>query len=291
MSRWSIILAGGEGTRLQSLTQRLYPDGRPKQFCALGGETRTMVEQTVDRAQRFSAPHRTVVSLVRDHGPWHGTLAGYPDLLLSIQPSHAGTGAAVLHGALQIGRAEERATVAVFPADHYVSDEQRFADHVHRAAAWVEERGEDVVLLGVEPEFAESEYGWLVPGREGIEDGKPFAARLVEKPEPAVAQQLAARGALWNTSVVVARVGTMLRLMEVLAPEWFLTLTCGLAGDRDGVEVAYRGLPPFDLSQDVLGHATKHVRALPVRGLAWSDWGNEARIEATLERLHGAGHP
>ena len=34
---WAIVLAGGEGVRLRSLTRRLYGDDRPKQYAALVG--------------------------------------------------------------------------------------------------------------------------------------------------------------------------------------------------------------------------------------------------------------
>ena len=32
---WAVVLAGGDGVRLQQLTWRLASDGRPKQFCRL----------------------------------------------------------------------------------------------------------------------------------------------------------------------------------------------------------------------------------------------------------------
>jgi hypothetical protein len=33
--RWAVVLAGGDGTRLQSLTVRIAGDARPKQFCSI----------------------------------------------------------------------------------------------------------------------------------------------------------------------------------------------------------------------------------------------------------------
>ena len=32
--RWAVVLAGGDGTRLQSLTLKIAGDQRPKQFCS-----------------------------------------------------------------------------------------------------------------------------------------------------------------------------------------------------------------------------------------------------------------
>lgn len=33
--RWAVILAGGDGVRLRSMTRGITGDERPKQFCAL----------------------------------------------------------------------------------------------------------------------------------------------------------------------------------------------------------------------------------------------------------------
>ena len=45
---WAVILAGGEGIRLQSLTQYVAGDMRPKQFARLLGG-RSLLRQTLDR--------------------------------------------------------------------------------------------------------------------------------------------------------------------------------------------------------------------------------------------------
>src|SRR5579863_6939952 len=35
---WAVLLAGGDGVRLQELTRRIAGDSRPKQFCRIVGE-------------------------------------------------------------------------------------------------------------------------------------------------------------------------------------------------------------------------------------------------------------
>jgi hypothetical protein len=63
---WAIVLAGGDGVRLQPLTRRLYGEPRPKQFAALIG-TRSLLRQTLDRVALSIPPQQTVVVTRRAH--------------------------------------------------------------------------------------------------------------------------------------------------------------------------------------------------------------------------------
>jgi len=49
--RWGIILAGGDGVRLRSLTRFICGDDRPKQFCPPLGEG-TLLANAWERAER-----------------------------------------------------------------------------------------------------------------------------------------------------------------------------------------------------------------------------------------------
>jgi mannose-1-phosphate guanylyltransferase len=61
-----MILAGGDGMRLRSLTQRITGDERPKQFCpVIGG--RTLLEQTWRRTGQVAPPERTLLVFTRRH--------------------------------------------------------------------------------------------------------------------------------------------------------------------------------------------------------------------------------
>ena len=79
MSDYSgIILAGGDGTRLASLTRQLAGDGRPKQFCRLIGDD-TLLEQTRRRARMLIDPERLLTVVTRHHEPlYRAALADAP---------------------------------------------------------------------------------------------------------------------------------------------------------------------------------------------------------------------
>jgi Nucleotidyl transferase len=61
---WAVILAGGDGTRLRSLTRRITGDERPKQFCPVLGD-QAVVEETRKRVALEVArePNRVLASI------------------------------------------------------------------------------------------------------------------------------------------------------------------------------------------------------------------------------------
>ena len=63
---WALILAGGDGTRLRELTQKISGDGRPKQFCPLlDGET--LLDRTRRRVDLLTRADHQVVVVTRPH--------------------------------------------------------------------------------------------------------------------------------------------------------------------------------------------------------------------------------
>src|SRR5258705_7510322 len=71
--RWAVILAGGDGTRLQSLTRSISGDDRPKQFCPIIGG-RTFLDPTNRRVRLSVAPEQKLTVLTRTHELFYGSL-------------------------------------------------------------------------------------------------------------------------------------------------------------------------------------------------------------------------
>jgi mannose-1-phosphate guanylyltransferase len=288
--RWGLILAGGEGMRLRPLTRAVVGDERPKQFCPLLGPE-TPLERTRRRAGLVIPPAWTLVALTRRHERFYRPLiAGTPPHCAVIQPGERGTAPAILYGLLRIAAIAPTAGVAILPSDHYVSDDHVFMHHVATAFAAVETRPDLVVLLGVAPTYAEPEYGWIEPGAPI--PGTPLlrVSRFHEKPTRALAEDLLGRGDLWNSFVMVARVPALLSMIRQAAPALataFAAVGAALGTPAEGAAArrTYDGLASSSFSVDVLATRPSHLAVLPVRGVAWSDWGHPERVMATLAGL------
>jgi Nucleotidyl transferase len=65
-SFWALVLAGGDGTRLQGVTRMIAGAPIPKQYCRILG-SRSLLETTLRRIAPLVAAERTLVIINRDH--------------------------------------------------------------------------------------------------------------------------------------------------------------------------------------------------------------------------------
>jgi mannose-1-phosphate guanylyltransferase len=121
-NRWAVLLAGGDGIRLQELTRRISGDSRPKQFCRLIAG-RSLFEQTRERIDPLFPRTRQVPVLSRAHEKYYaGAVAEAAESRALVQPENRGTGVAIALASLQILSRDPQAMVSVFPCDHYYAD-------------------------------------------------------------------------------------------------------------------------------------------------------------------------
>jgi len=287
---WALILAGGDGTRLRSLTTQIAGDERPKQFCALlDGET--LLERTRRRADLFARFDHQAIVVSRPHLPYCDELfRDVPPGRLVVQPENRGTGAGIVYPLLHVAELAGNVPIAILPSDHYVSDDRAFMGYVRAAVDVVRARPDLIVLLGIEPEWPESEYGWIGPATAPLPvDGVPVFTiqRFWEKPNAALAQRLFHAGCLWNSFVMIGWTNTFLDLVAAANPALLAAFTplrfvIGLPHEARVVERIYRRLPTSGFSETILAAESRRLAVMRVKGVDWSDWGDPRRVLASL---------
>ena len=301
MIRCGIVLAAGDGRRLQPFIHRLRGDALPKQYVRFGGR-RSMLEQTILRAETLIPSDQLLTVVGCQHLHFQEAarqLAGRPPGTVIVQPANKETGPGILLPLIHLVARHPDSVAAIFPSDHFIMEEARFMNHVELACLAVERDPNQLVLLGMEPHAPEPEYGYILPGRRATDDagGLKRVARFFEKPNLTEAGRLIVNGALWNTFVMVARPAALLALVHRLAPELYhefskIRRAIGTVHEQAVTEEIYRTLEPLNFSKGVLERMEPddplQVAVLPVRGVHWSDWGSEQRLVAGLEKTADA---
>ncbi|HEY8516712.1 MAG TPA: sugar phosphate nucleotidyltransferase [Candidatus Binatia bacterium] len=285
---WALVLAGGDGRRLQELTRRLAGRPIPKQYCRIAGD-RSMLEATLDRIAPLVPRERTLVIVNRDHLDLaRSQLAGLPPENMLVQPSNRDTGPGLLWSLLALERRAPGALLATLPSDHYIADDSAFRECVRRTADVIDERPGKLGLIGIRPEEPSPEYGYVLPAtRLAAERTPPVfeVAAFAEKPPRARARAIVRQGGLWNSFVMVFRTARMLELLSRVRPRDHDAMRA-LASDAAALERHYASLEPWNFSTDFLSRVVPELLVLQADGLGWSDWGTPRSIERTFAAMN-----
>ena len=290
---WSIVLAGGEGTRIGSFVQRWLGQQKPKQFCTFVG-TRSLLQHTLDRAARLAPAERSVLVVAQTHCQEAMTqLNGHEVGTLLFQPVNRDTAAGVFLPLTYIRAQDPQATVVIYPSDHFVFPEETFLDHVQQAVLAAEQLKHRIVLLGVAPDRLELDYGWIVPGKRLVHPGRTpvqTVLRFLEKPTAPQADEAMSKNALWNTMVMTAKVDTFWELGGQCFPgliERFERLGSAIGTPEEArvMDLIYCDMPVRNFSSDLLQQVPNRVVVTELTDALWSDWGRPERIAEALRRI------
>jgi mannose-1-phosphate guanylyltransferase len=282
--RWGVLLAGGEGTRLQDLTLKIAGDSRPKQFCSIfGGES--LLAQTRARLEPIIHTDRELFVVTRTHETYYrAELQNVDDSRIIQQPLNRGTGVAVAMALLHILQRDANAVVVFVPCDHYYSDVDAIGRTIRAAISGAEQYPDSIVLVGAKANYPEVEYGWIELDAAISDAPTPLLRvnRFWEKPSLPQAQALLRGGCLWNTFVTVGHANAILDLVCSQVPDVVLSLSKALAENE--LDVAYGQMPTVDFSRQVLALQPHRLLAVPDTKSGWADLGNPTRVIDILAR-------
>jgi mannose-1-phosphate guanylyltransferase len=211
---YPVILAGGRGTRFWPLSRKK----RAKQLLALDGKE-TMIQQTVARLLPLASPKQFWIITNDDLRPAIlKQLPRLPKPQVLAEPVGRNTAPAIGLAAFLLLREHPDAVIGMFPSDHVIADEKAYRATIERGVE-IAAAGENIVVLGIRPNRAETGYGY-------IEAGSAFSGevlrvrRFTEKPDAEKAAEFVSAGNyFWNSGMFLWSARTLANALREHLPK------------------------------------------------------------------------
>ncbi|MEA4881545.1 MAG: mannose-1-phosphate guanylyltransferase, partial [Synergistaceae bacterium] len=249
---FSIVLAGGSGTRLWPLSRQELP----KQYLNLQGNG-SLLQETLRRLSSISDASRISVVTGRKSGALTFHQASQ---ILAIgrksvieEPVARNTAPAIALGLLHLlkyGGALGNDLAFICPSDHVITDEKKFKDTVEKAC--IAARQGYIAVFGIPPATPETGFGYIRRG----EDKGTFALVdcFVEKPDRKRAALYLDEGSyFWNGGMFLFRIQDMLEELLRWAPEIGEPASRGY----DAFAEVFENLPSISIDYAVLEKSEK----------------------------------
>jgi mannose-1-phosphate guanylyltransferase len=272
--RYGLIMAGGRGTRFWPRSRKRTA----KQVLKFFGD-RSLIQQTVDRLAGVLEPADIWV-LTNDllQAEIRKQLRDVPRQQIFAEPAQRNTAPCIALAAHILHETDPDAVMGVFPADHLILKESRFRNFVKAAFRAAETN--DVVVLGIQPRWAETGYGYIEFPRNltpGLLQTLPVTS-FREKPDERLAKRFIERGNFfWNAGMFFWRVAMILELVRKYQPKT-ATLLASLPPLNSKkffpvLSEAYPLCENISIDYAILEKAEK-VAGIAVDDIGWNDVGS-----------------
>ena len=210
-----VILCGGSGSRLWPLSR----SAMPKPFISLGGQMgQTLFQHTALRVQGpgMLAPVVVCAEAHRFYVLNQLEELGIAPAAVILEPQARNTTAAIALATEWAKTNSVHAPLAILPADHLMGSPAEFQESLKVA---VSHASDSIVLFGINPSFANTEYGYIQLG-ESVGGGAHKVVKFLEKPNRANAEILLLSGNhVWNSGMFIAAPELLARELLAYVPE------------------------------------------------------------------------
>jgi len=254
-----ILLSGGSGKRLWPLSN----DTRSKQFLRVleshSEQKVSMVQRVWGQLEEVGLAKDSAIATSKMQREMIYSQLGL-DVTIITEPERRDTfpaialAASYLHSVKSISEDE---VVVVLPVDPYV--ESDFFQRVKDLEKLINDTDTDLALIGVQPTYPSSKYGYIVPNKK--KDSYLEVSHFIEKPTEEKAKALIEENALWNCGVFAFKLGYLLKIIK----EKNFPLDFKLLNSQ------YNKLPKISFDYEVVEKA-QNIVSLPYEGY-WKDLG------------------
>jgi mannose-1-phosphate guanylyltransferase len=282
--RYALIMAGGRGTRFWPRSRKR----NAKQVLRFFGD-QSLIQQTVSRLKPVvPAENIWVVTNTFLQQEIRKQLPDVPKAQIIAEPAQRNTAPCIGLAAKILADLDPHAVMGVFPADHLIGKEPRFRSFVK--AAYKAAETADVVVLGIQPQWPETGFGYIEfpksiqAGATTTEAVKSFR----EKPDAATAQKFVDEGRFfWNAGMFFWRAEAALNLLRHHMPKT-ATLLAGLPSVRSRqfatkLAEVYPRCENISVDYGIMEKA-QSVVGLALDDVGWSDVGSWDAVYALARK-------
>ena len=255
----SLILAGGNGTRLWPLSR----EENPKQFLKFGEQS--LFQDTFIRCLEVSAPDEIFVVTNIDQrffvsGQVEELGYDFPEDNLLIEPVGKNTLPAIAFGMKTIESKYGKSNVGVFSSDHVL--DVAAMDVISSAENLAME---NLVTFGIAPSCPNTGYGYIKPA-EPLGPGYRVS-EFREKPDKETAMQYIADGCLWNSGMFLFNTELFFEELKEHASKIYDPFN-----DSNDINAIFQNIPSISVDYGIMERSSKV--AVVKLDHTWSDLGN-----------------
>lgn len=280
---YAVLMAGGVGSRFWPVSTT----NNPKQFHDMLGAGKTLIQKTFDRLNQFT-PTENILILTNER---------YNDLVLEqlpkvtpeqvvLEPAMRNTAPCILYAALKIQKMNPDAVMIVAPSDHWIENEEAFANDVKVCFEKCEK--ENVLCtLGIQPSYPNTGFGYIEFHKTDTDPLKKVA-QFREKPNLETAKEFLAQGNfLWNAGIFMWSVETIVKAFKAYQPDQYDLFQEGVScynthEEKEFIGENYPKAENISIDYAIL-ERSKNIYTLPAT-FDWNDLGTWGALYEKLEK-------
>lgn len=215
---YSIILAGGSGSRLWPLSRELYP----KQLLNIQNKD-SMLQETFKRIAEF-VPDGKIINITNVK---HATNVKYQlssltqSPIIISEPESKNTAPAIAVSVKYITdkfKGAKNEVILVVPSDHKIKNTKKFIKSISEGEKLAKQGY--IVTFGVKPDYADTGFGYIKIGDE-VEGGYKVS-KFVEKPDLKTAKRYLSKDNMyWNSGIFMFKPDVFVAELEKYCPRIF----------------------------------------------------------------------
>ena len=276
-------MAGGVGSRFWPVSTTDFP----KQFHDMLGSGSTLIQKTFSRLSKLVPPENILVL----------TNERYNDLVLQqlplinqeqvlLEPTMRNTAPCILYASLKIKKQNPNAVMVVAPSDHWIEDENAFADNLKMCFDYCA-TDDALMTLGIQPTFPNTGFGYIEFDKSDSNSIKKVS-QFREKPNYETAKQFLDSGNyLWNGGIFIWSVKTITNAFEKFQPQMNALFIKGYESyntnlEKQFIKDNYALAENVSIDYAVMENA-KNVYVLPAT-FDWNDLGTWGSLHEKLDK-------